>query len=100
MPSPLTIGVQPAGAVTDGPRSAVMAATRTSPAATPEGLARLTVELAVVATAVDEAPTVMPDDVGGGGGGGGAEPTVITALEVEDPALLVAVSLAVNVPAA
>lgn len=93
----LTMAVQPDGVVAVGFLSAVNDATRTSPAAVPEGLASVTVVVAVVLLEVVEAPTVIPDV-----DGGGVVPplTVIVLLADVEPPALVAVRVAVNVPAA
>lgn len=85
----LTIGVQPAG--TDdivGFISAVMEATRTSPAAVPEGLATTTGFRAVAEYALD-VPTAVTAPAGG------AAVTVIVAVLESEPTLFVAVSLTV-----
>jgi hypothetical protein len=67
-----------------------MEATSTSPAAVPAGTGSDAVVTAVPEFAVLEFTTVMPPVAGGG-----AVPTVMVVLAEDDPALLVAVSLAV-----
>jgi hypothetical protein len=91
-----TIGVQPAGVAAVGFLSAVNEATSTSPAAVPEGLVSVTVVVAVVLFVVVDAPRVIPDV-----DGGGVLPplTVIVRLADVEPPALVAVRVAVNVPA-
>ena len=91
--SVFTIGVQPEGVVAVGFLSAVNEATRTSPAAVPEGLVSVTVVVAVGLFVVVDAPRVIPVV-----DGGGVVPplTVIVVLAEVEPPALVAVWVAVT----